>query len=128
MLALGGFRRLHSLYLRQLSKRPRSGLNWAPPMIGSKSSTRCGRDKVHLSLPLLSPVDPNLVSPEEVDPPPMTKISWFEIEELSCSLESGNKRFPSNGTAGTASSSMAKTEHRGKPHDQVTDARKLANW
>ncbi|KAK0601789.1 hypothetical protein LWI29_027407 [Acer saccharum] len=66
MLALGGFRRLHSLYLRQLSKRPRSGLNWAPPMIGSKSSTRCGRDKVHLSLPLLSPVDPNLVSPKEV--------------------------------------------------------------
>ncbi|KAK0581308.1 hypothetical protein LWI29_012361 [Acer saccharum] len=45
MLALGDFRRLHLLYLWQLSRRPRSGSNWAPPMIRSKSSTRCGRDE-----------------------------------------------------------------------------------
>ncbi|KAK2648572.1 hypothetical protein Ddye_016061 [Dipteronia dyeriana] len=42
-------------------------------MIGSKSSTRCGRDEVHHSLPLLSPVDPDPTSPEEVNPLPMTE-------------------------------------------------------
>ncbi|KAK0577451.1 hypothetical protein LWI29_033101 [Acer saccharum] len=52
VLALGGFRRLHS----QLSRHPSgSGSNWASlPMIGSKSSARWGRDEVHLSLSLLS--------------------------------------------------------------------------
>ncbi|KAK1561140.1 hypothetical protein Q3G72_034887 [Acer saccharum] len=48
MLALGGFRRLHLLYLWQLSRRPRSGSNWAPPMIrsgvagGGRSSSNDG--------------------------------------------------------------------------------------
>ena len=61
VLALGGFRRLHSLYLWQLSRRPSgsesgSGTNWAqfPPMIGPKPTARWGRDEVHLSLSLLS--------------------------------------------------------------------------
>ncbi|TXG50075.1 hypothetical protein EZV62_025950 [Acer yangbiense] len=66
MLALSGFRRLYSLYLRQLSRLPWSGSNWAPPMIGSKSLTRCGRDEIHLSLPLLLPVYPDPKSPKEV--------------------------------------------------------------
>ncbi|KAL5777676.1 hypothetical protein ACOSP7_010602 [Xanthoceras sorbifolium] len=60
VLALGGFRRLHSLYLWQLSRRSGSGSgsgsNWAPlpPMIGPKPPARWGRDEVHLSLSLLS--------------------------------------------------------------------------
>ncbi|KAK3231297.1 hypothetical protein Dsin_003178 [Dipteronia sinensis] len=56
VLALGGFRRLHSLCLWQLSRHPSgSGSNWTPlPKIGSKSSARWGRDEVLLSLSLLS--------------------------------------------------------------------------
>lgn len=54
VLALGGFRRLHSLYLLQLSKRP-SASNWSPlSLIGPKPPARWGRDEVHLSLSLLS--------------------------------------------------------------------------
>ncbi|KAJ7958211.1 F-box protein GID2-like [Quillaja saponaria] len=61
VLALGGFRRLHSLYLRPLSKPSSSSSSsasssWAPfpPMIGSKPPTRWGKDEVHVSLSLLS--------------------------------------------------------------------------
>ncbi|KAI4337017.1 hypothetical protein L6164_015479 [Bauhinia variegata] len=58
VLALGGFRRLHSLYLWPLS-RPQSSSSasssWAafPQMIRSKPA-RWGKDEVHLSLSLLS--------------------------------------------------------------------------
>ncbi|KAF5736081.1 F-box protein GID2 [Tripterygium wilfordii] len=65
VLALGGFRRLHSSYLWPLSKpqsssipvsAPSTSSSWAPlaPMIGAKPSARWGRDEVHLSLSLLS--------------------------------------------------------------------------
>ncbi|KAJ7966564.1 F-box protein GID2 [Quillaja saponaria] len=59
VLALGGFRRLHSLYLWPLSKpnsSSASSSSWAPfpPMIGSKPTTRWGKDEVHVSLSLLS--------------------------------------------------------------------------
>lgn len=65
VLALGGFRRLHSQFLCHLSKPQSSGSSssssassssWAPfaPMIGSKPPTRWGKDEVHLSLSLLS--------------------------------------------------------------------------
>ncbi|KAI6688035.1 hypothetical protein NL676_024863 [Syzygium grande] len=70
VLALGGFRRLHSLYL-PLSKQqqqqqpgsassssaPPSASAWAtplPPMMGVKPQTRWGKDEVHLFLSLLS--------------------------------------------------------------------------
>ncbi|KAK4752763.1 hypothetical protein SAY87_021561 [Trapa incisa] len=68
VLALGGFRRLHSLYLLPLSK-PQSSFGtgsgsssaWytapAPPlptMISYKPPGRWGKDEVHLSLSLLS--------------------------------------------------------------------------
>ncbi|XP_062159605.1 F-box protein GID2-like [Alnus glutinosa] len=67
VLALGGFRRLYSLFLCHLSKPQSSGSSssssassssssWGPfaPMIGSKPPTRWGKDEVHLSLSLLS--------------------------------------------------------------------------
>ncbi|KAJ0026121.1 hypothetical protein Pint_08705 [Pistacia integerrima] len=60
VLALGGFRRLHSLYLCQLSRPTKStsasSSNWAPfpRKIGSKQPARWGKDEVHLSLSLLS--------------------------------------------------------------------------
>ncbi|XP_059454071.1 F-box protein GID2-like [Corylus avellana] len=67
VLALGGFRRLHSQFLCHLSKPQSSGSSasssassssssWSPfaPMIGSKPPTRWGKDEVHLSLSLLS--------------------------------------------------------------------------
>lgn len=60
VLALGGFRRLHSQYLWPLSK-PQSNSTtsasaWAkfPPILGSKPPARWGKDEVHLSLSLLS--------------------------------------------------------------------------
>lgn len=65
VLALGGFRRLHSLYLVPLSK-PQSSSDsgspsaWPtapaplPPMISAKTPARWGKDEVHLSLSLLS--------------------------------------------------------------------------
>lgn len=64
VLALGGFRRLHALYLWPLSK-PQSSPATAPsssssswaafsPMIRSKPPARLGKDEVHLSLSLLS--------------------------------------------------------------------------
>ncbi|KAF4377090.1 hypothetical protein CsatB_023390 [Cannabis sativa] len=73
VLALGGFRRLHSLYIWPLSKpqssssssssaiaspssaAPRAS-SWGPfpPMINSKPPTRWGKDEVNLSLSLLS--------------------------------------------------------------------------
>ncbi|XP_038714975.1 F-box protein GID2-like [Tripterygium wilfordii] len=67
VLALGGFRHLHSLYLWPLSKPQPSSTpppsapspsssGWGPlsPMIGAKPSARWGKDEVHLSLSLLS--------------------------------------------------------------------------
>lgn len=65
VLALGGFRRLHSLYLRQLSKPSisSSALNSAWPCLpapaaeksaGPGGKMRWGKDEVHLSLSLLS--------------------------------------------------------------------------
>lgn len=67
VLALGGFRRLHSLYIWPLSKPQSSSSSspsssgsssaWAapfPPMLGSKAPTRWGKDEVNLSLSLLS--------------------------------------------------------------------------
>ncbi|KAK4277434.1 hypothetical protein QN277_015434 [Acacia crassicarpa] len=67
VLALGGFRRLHALYLWPLSKpqsssastsaaSSSSSASWPafPPMIRSKPSPRLGKDEVHLSLSLLS--------------------------------------------------------------------------
>ncbi|KAL3732922.1 F-box protein GID2 [Eucalyptus grandis] len=58
VLALGGFKRLHSLYL-PLSKQqqPGSASAWAPPlppMMGVKPQTRWGKDEVNLFLSLLS--------------------------------------------------------------------------
>ncbi|KAK2653167.1 hypothetical protein Ddye_013023 [Dipteronia dyeriana] len=66
MLALDGFCRQHSIYLRQLFRYSRLGSNWSPSMVGSKSLTRCGRDEVHFSMPLFSLVDPNPVSSGEL--------------------------------------------------------------
>ncbi|KAL9396544.1 hypothetical protein Peur_010797 [Populus x canadensis] len=64
VLALGGFRRLHSQYLRPLLKpqsnsagsASTSSSAWNPfsPMIGNKPPARWGKDEVHLSLSLLS--------------------------------------------------------------------------
>lgn len=72
VLALGGFRRLHSLYIWPLSKPQSSSSSssvalpssssssvsssWKPfpPIISSKPPTRWGKDEVNLSLSLLS--------------------------------------------------------------------------
>ncbi|XVF36354.1 hypothetical protein REPUB_Repub19eG0051400 [Reevesia pubescens] len=60
VLPLGGFRRLHSLYLDSLSKpQASSSSSWAPPFIDrkiitSKPPTRWGKDEVNLCLSLLS--------------------------------------------------------------------------
>lgn len=67
VLALGGFRRLHSLYLWPLSKPSSSSSSPSPsasawpfvaaPMIPSKSSSsssRLSKDEIHLSLSLFS--------------------------------------------------------------------------
>ncbi|KAJ9166290.1 hypothetical protein P3X46_021065 [Hevea brasiliensis] len=63
VLALGGFRRLHSQYLLPLSKPQSSSTassssssSWSPfpAMIGSKPQATWGKDEVHLSLSLLS--------------------------------------------------------------------------
>ncbi|XP_007018590.2 PREDICTED: F-box protein GID2 [Theobroma cacao] len=57
VLPLGGFRRLHSLYLWPLSKpQAASASSWAPisRMINSKPPARWGKDEVHLCLSLLS--------------------------------------------------------------------------
>ncbi|KEH35760.1 putative F-box domain-containing protein [Medicago truncatula] len=63
VLALGGFRRLHSLYLLPLSKPQTSSSSscsssssWGPipQVIKSKPLPRLGKDEVHLSLSLLS--------------------------------------------------------------------------
>lgn len=64
VLALGGFRRLHSLSIWPLSKPQSSGTSsssasssaWTAcrPMLGSKPPTRWGKDEVNLSLSLLS--------------------------------------------------------------------------
>ncbi|XVF64129.1 hypothetical protein PTKIN_Ptkin09bG0142700 [Pterospermum kingtungense] len=56
VLPLGGFRRLHSLYLWPLSKpQAYSASSWAPPkIINSKPPARWGKDEVHLCLSLLS--------------------------------------------------------------------------
>ncbi|KAF8410131.1 hypothetical protein HHK36_002653 [Tetracentron sinense] len=55
VLALGGFRRLHSQCLWPLLKPPSSPLSpFPPPVIPSKAPTRWGKDEVHLSLSLLS--------------------------------------------------------------------------
>ncbi|XVE70153.1 hypothetical protein DITRI_Ditri10aG0049000 [Diplodiscus trichospermus] len=56
VLPLGGFRRLHSLYLWPLSKpQVASASSWAPPkIINSKPPARWGKDEVHLCLSLLS--------------------------------------------------------------------------
>jgi len=64
VLALGGFRRLHSLYLLPLSKPQTSSCSssssssssWGPipQVIRSKPFPRLGKDEVHLSLSLLS--------------------------------------------------------------------------
>ncbi|KAK8988850.1 hypothetical protein V6N11_030224 [Hibiscus sabdariffa] len=58
VLPLGGFRRLHSLYLWPLSKpHSASASSWAPPfpkIINSKPPARWGKDEVHLCLSLLS--------------------------------------------------------------------------
>ncbi|KAK4274650.1 hypothetical protein QN277_017844 [Acacia crassicarpa] len=59
VLALGGFRRLHALYLGPLSKPQgcsTSSSSWAPvpKVIQSKPQSRLGKDEVHLSLCLMS--------------------------------------------------------------------------
>lgn len=63
VLALGGFRRLHSLYLLPLSKPKTSSCSsssssssWGPisQVIRPKPLPRLGKDEVHLSLSLLS--------------------------------------------------------------------------
>ncbi|PQP93564.1 F-box protein GID2 [Prunus yedoensis var. nudiflora] len=65
VLALGGFRRLHSHFIWPLSKPSSSSSSsssssaspWATPlkpMLGSKPSARWGKDEVNLSLSLLS--------------------------------------------------------------------------
>ncbi|KAK4781342.1 hypothetical protein SAY86_015444 [Trapa natans] len=67
VLALGGFRRLHSIYLLPLSKpktaaaaATSSSSAWPaapasfPPMDSAKPPARWGKDEVHLSLSLLS--------------------------------------------------------------------------
>ncbi|GMH13831.1 hypothetical protein Nepgr_015672 [Nepenthes gracilis] len=60
VLALGGFRRLHALYLWPLSK-PSTSSSPPPPrletpfsIIPPKNNVRWGKDEVHLSLSLLS--------------------------------------------------------------------------
>ncbi|GMH03995.1 hypothetical protein Nepgr_005834 [Nepenthes gracilis] len=53
VLALGGFRRLHSSYLWPLSK-PSAPTPTPFSMITPKSNFRWGKDEVHLSLSLLS--------------------------------------------------------------------------
>ncbi|XP_022766458.1 F-box protein GID2-like [Durio zibethinus] len=58
VLPLGGFRRLHSLYLGPLSKpQGASASSWASPfrkIINSKPPARWGKDEVNLCLSLLS--------------------------------------------------------------------------
>ncbi|KAJ4701687.1 putative F-box protein GID2 [Melia azedarach] len=60
VLALGGFRSLHSLYLQPLSRpppgAPPSSSKWhpLPRVMGKKTPANWGRDEVHLSLSLLS--------------------------------------------------------------------------
>ncbi|PRQ27774.1 putative F-box domain-containing protein [Rosa chinensis] len=65
VLALGGFRRLHSLYIWPLTKPSPSSLSslssssssWAAPlkpMVAAKPHARWGKDEVNLSLSLLS--------------------------------------------------------------------------
>ncbi|XP_058081279.1 F-box protein GID2-like [Magnolia sinica] len=57
VLALGGFRRLHSTYLRPLLKPqlPSSSSTSLPfPVISPKTPAHWGKDEVHLSLSLLS--------------------------------------------------------------------------
>ncbi|XP_027332830.1 F-box protein GID2 [Abrus precatorius] len=52
VLALGGFRRLHALYLWPLSKPHAPSLPAFPRVL--RSNPRLGKDEVHLSLSLLS--------------------------------------------------------------------------
>lgn len=61
VLALGGFRRLHSLYIWPLTKPQSSSSSSAPswaaplkPIIAAKPHARWGKDEVNLSLSLLS--------------------------------------------------------------------------
>ncbi|XP_022772897.1 F-box protein GID2-like [Durio zibethinus] len=56
VLPLGGFRRLHSLYLCSLSRpQATSPSSWAPPkIVNPKPPARWGKDEVHLYLSLLS--------------------------------------------------------------------------
>ncbi|GMI77410.1 SLEEPY1, GAI AN REVERTANT 2 [Hibiscus trionum] len=56
VLPLGGFRQLHSRYLRAFSKpQAASASPWAPPkIINSKPPARWGKDEVNLCLSLLS--------------------------------------------------------------------------
>ncbi|GKV04539.1 hypothetical protein SLE2022_213620 [Rubroshorea leprosula] len=59
VLPLGGFRRLHSLYLGPLSKpqlSSASSSNWGPvsEMINSRQGARWGKDEIHLCLSLFS--------------------------------------------------------------------------
>ncbi|KAK7410068.1 hypothetical protein VNO78_00555 [Psophocarpus tetragonolobus] len=55
VLALGGFRRLHALYLFPLSN-PQTSSPWGPtmPRVMPSKPLRLGKDEVHLSLSLLS--------------------------------------------------------------------------
>lgn len=57
VLALGGFRRLHSVYLLPLlqpSHVPRHGFPGLPPAVAGKAPARWGKDEVQLSMALLS--------------------------------------------------------------------------
>ena len=54
VLALGGFRRLHALYLWPLSKYHAPSSSWPSIPHVLRSKPRWGKDEVHLSLSLLS--------------------------------------------------------------------------